>query len=177
LHRLLSVLLSINHLVVLLLIDLSVVGGIAGSQQPGLFLKLVVLLDLSAARQAPRRETVDASAAANSKFLPNLISLHPKRETRDQECEGAAHDHARRVAPAEVRLLRAVREMCEAMVGSAEYAWSTPDDGAACSRIVTGADVVFPGSGWGWCSHGDGDGVVSYWIRDRSGEQKSIEDR
>ena len=159
-HGLLSILLPIDHLVVLLLVDLGVVGRIAGSQQARLFLKLVVLLDLGATRQAPGSQAVERSSATNTKLLPDAVALHPKWKTRNEKCEGAAHDHARRVAPAEVRVLRAVWEVCEAVVGLAEHAWSTPDNSAACSRIVAGADVVFPRSGRGRCGHVDGDGVV-----------------
>lgn len=71
-------LLPVHHLVVLLLVDLGVVGCIAGSQQPRLFLKLVVLLDLSAAWQTPRSDAVKATAAADSKLLSDLFALHPK---------------------------------------------------------------------------------------------------
>ena len=159
-HVLLSILLPIDHLVVLLLIDLGVDGRVAGSQQPRLFLKFVVLLDLRATRQTPRSEAIRNSASANSKLLAEAIALHPKGKTGNEECERAAHDHARRVAPAEVRVLRTVGEVCKAVVGPAEHAWSTPDNGAACSRVVAGADVVFPGSGWVWCGHGGDDCVV-----------------
>ena len=159
-HGLLSILLPIDHLVVLLLVDLGVVGRITGSQQARLLLKLVVLLDLGATRQAPRCQTIQRTAAANSKLLADVGPLHPKGKTRNEECERAAHNHARRVAPAEIGVLWAVREVCEAMIGPAEHAWSTPDNSAACSRIVAGADVVFPGSGWGRCGHVDGVGAV-----------------
>lgn len=148
---LLSVVLLIDHLGVWLLVGL--IDSIAADQRPSLLLQLIVLLDLCTTRQAPRRAAIEASAAADSKLLADLVTLHPKGEARKEKGECAAHDHAGRVAPAEVGIFRAVWEVCEAMVGPAKHAWSTPDDGATCARIVAGADVVFPRSGWGRRSH------------------------
>jgi len=148
---LLSVLLPINHLGVGLLVGL--IDSIATDQRPSLLLQFVVLLNLCTTRPAPRRAAIEASAATDSKLLADPITLHPEGEARKEKGECAAHDHAGRVAPAEVGIFRAVWEVCEAMVGPAKHAWSTPDDGAACSRIVARADVVFPRSGWGRRGH------------------------
>ena len=124
LHGLLCVLLAIHHLVVRLMVGL--VDRVAAPQRSSLFPKLIVLLDLSTAWQAPRCQTIKATAAADTKLLAYTVSLHPKRKTRNQECDCKTHDHARSIAAAVVRVLWAVWEMCKAMLGFAKHAWSAP---------------------------------------------------
>jgi hypothetical protein len=102
------------------------VASMQVDQRPRLFLKLVVLLNLSTTWQAPRSAAVKTTASTDSKLLANPVSLHPYRKARNQKCDRKAHDDARSVAVALVRVFWLVWEICEAMLGLAEHAWSTP---------------------------------------------------
>jgi hypothetical protein len=113
------ILLPIHHLIFRLVVSLG--DRIAAPQRSSLFPKLVVLLDLRAAWQAPSRVAVESAAAADSKLLPYSISLESQRKARDQERDCKAHGHVRSITAAIVRVFWALGKVCKTMLSLAKH--------------------------------------------------------